>query len=93
MGTHPRVLCESYPMNTNMTGFRWFSKIFASMCFESALEGYWVRPHMQQGICYASMPGVRPQVHISTGSLQAGWLGRYENVQHCGGLSMVLLQP
>ena len=25
MGTHP--------MNTNMTGFRWFSKIFASQCF------------------------------------------------------------
>ena len=22
---------ESYPMNTNMTGFRWFSKIFASL--------------------------------------------------------------
>ena len=26
MGTHMRVLMESYPMNTNMTGFRWFSK-------------------------------------------------------------------
>ena len=26
MGTHLRVLCESYPMNANMTGFRWFSK-------------------------------------------------------------------
>ena len=26
MGTHPRVLSESHPMNTNMTGFRWFSK-------------------------------------------------------------------
>ena len=24
MGTHPRVLNESYPMNTNSTGFRWF---------------------------------------------------------------------
>ena len=24
MGTHLRVLTESYPMNTNMTGFRWF---------------------------------------------------------------------
>ena len=24
-GTHLRVLCESYPMNTNMTGFRRFS--------------------------------------------------------------------
>ena len=26
MGTHMRVLSERYPMNTNMTGFRWFSK-------------------------------------------------------------------
>ena len=31
MGTHPRVLSESYPMNTNMTGFRWFSNIFKSL--------------------------------------------------------------
>ena len=29
MGTHLKVLRESYPMNTNMAGFRWFSKIFA----------------------------------------------------------------
>ena len=28
MGTHPRILSESFLMNTNMTGFRWFSKIF-----------------------------------------------------------------
>ena len=26
MGTHPRILSESYPMNTNMTGFRCFQK-------------------------------------------------------------------
>ena len=31
MGTHMKVLSVSYPMNTNMTGFRWFSKIFASL--------------------------------------------------------------
>ena len=24
MGTHLRVLSKSYPMNTDMTGFRWF---------------------------------------------------------------------
>ena len=30
MGTHLRVLGESYPMNTNMTGLRLFSKIFAT---------------------------------------------------------------
>ena len=29
MGTHQRVLSK----NTNMTRFRWFSKIFASLCF------------------------------------------------------------
>ena len=26
MGTHLRVLSKSYLMNTNMTGFKWFSK-------------------------------------------------------------------
>ena len=31
-GTHPRVLNESFPMNTNKIGFRWLSKIFASIC-------------------------------------------------------------
>ena len=49
MGTHLKVLRKSYPMNTNMTGFRRFSIIFASLCFRrivvfwtkvaSALEG------------------------------------------------------
>ena len=34
MGTHLRVLSESYLMNTNMTRFRMFSKIFASCAFE-----------------------------------------------------------
>ena len=29
MGTHVKVLSESYPMLTKMTGFKWFSKIFA----------------------------------------------------------------
>ena len=33
MGTHLRVLSESYLMNTNMTGLRWSSKIFASLWF------------------------------------------------------------
>ena len=31
MGTHMRVLSESYPMNTNMTGFGWFSNFFAGV--------------------------------------------------------------
>ena len=33
MGTHLRVLREGYQMSTNMTGFRWFSKIFVFLCF------------------------------------------------------------
>ena len=31
MGTNLRVLSVSYPMNTTMTGFRYFSKISASL--------------------------------------------------------------
>ena len=27
MGTHLRACCEGYPMSTNMTGFRWFSRV------------------------------------------------------------------
>ena len=38
MGTHFRELSERYPMKTNMTGFRWFSKIDASKV-ASALKG------------------------------------------------------
>ena len=32
MGTHMKVLGESFPMNTNMTGFRCFSKLFVHLC-------------------------------------------------------------
>ena len=43
MGTHLRVLSESYPMNTNMTGFRWFTKKLRSCVLwsnvASALQG------------------------------------------------------
>ena len=44
MCTHLRELSKSFPMNINMTGFRWFWKIFASLCIctkvvASALEG------------------------------------------------------
>ena len=41
MGTYLRVLSESCPMNTNMTGFRWFSKIFASLCFGRKWPQHW----------------------------------------------------
>ena len=33
IGTHLIVLSESYPMNTDMAGFKWFSKIFVSLWF------------------------------------------------------------
>ena len=44
MGTHLRVLSESYPMNTNIVGFRCFSKekcvlVLWRMKAASALEG------------------------------------------------------
>ena len=44
MGTHLRVLSESFPMSTNVTGFRWFPQ--KNLCIlvlrtklASALEG------------------------------------------------------
>ena len=36
MGNHLRVLSESYLMNINMTGFRWFSNIFASSALDES---------------------------------------------------------
>ena len=40
MGTHPRALSESYPMDSNMTGFRGFSKFLVlGTKVASALEG------------------------------------------------------
>ena len=73
IGTHLRVLGESYPMNTNMTGFKWFSK---SLChcvldesslsmgrvFEKIFENH-LNPVMNVGIHwiafgeYSQMPG------------------------------------
>ena len=42
MGARLRVLSENYPLNTNMTGFRWSSKICVRVLWTkvaSALEG------------------------------------------------------
>ena len=45
MGTHLRVLSESYPLNTNMTGFRWFPKGLHSCALEeSSLSTGRVKP-------------------------------------------------
>ena len=40
MGTHLRVFSESYPINTNIIGFRWFLKIFRSVCLRSNMPQY-----------------------------------------------------
>ena len=49
LGTHLRVLDENYPMNTNMKGLRWFSKIFVSLFLVVVFVGnilYLVRPSL-----------------------------------------------
>ena len=38
MGTLLKVLSESNPMNTIMTEFRWFSKMFASLFFRQKIS-------------------------------------------------------
>ena len=38
LGTDLRVLSESYPMNTNITGFRWFSESVVSLCLEGEMN-------------------------------------------------------
>ena len=38
MGTHLKVLSESFPMNTNMTGFRGFSRYLDFLCFRQKLS-------------------------------------------------------
>ena len=37
MGTILKVLSKSYPMSTNMVGFRWFSKIFVHYAFDESI--------------------------------------------------------
>ena len=48
MGTHLRVLGESFPMSTNVTGFRWFSKLKALPCFVCSLSIGRVKPSMSK---------------------------------------------
>ena len=50
MGTHLWVFSESYPMNTNTTRFRWFSKICActwSNTYKDIMRNTWLRVAMQ----------------------------------------------
>ena len=64
MGTHLRVLRESYPVNTNMTGFRRFSKIFCILALwtkvASALEGicFGVRKYIYHSYSEISLTSV-----------------------------------
>ena len=50
MGTHLRVLSKSCQMNTNMTGFWCFSKIFESLYFgrKQPQHWWWAGPGEQQ---------------------------------------------
>ena len=47
MVTHQRVLGDSYSMNTNMTEFRWFLKIFVSLCFGLKKPWHWKELYKQ----------------------------------------------
>ena len=50
MGTYLIALSESFLMNTNMTGFRWFSEIFAFLYLhESSLSIVRVNPMLLRG--------------------------------------------
>ena len=42
MGTHLGVLSEGFSVNTNMTGFIWFSKSFESFCSGWAFLKSWL---------------------------------------------------
>ena len=67
-GIHLSVLIERYPINTNMTRFGWFSKLFASFYFgrkvASALRGLRINNEKFQ-VSYF-LPGV--------------WLGRSQHI-------------
>ena len=71
MGTHLRVLMESYPMNTNMTGLKWFTKNLCVIVLwtkvASALEGLRVILYSNTGnTLYLLARGYR-------GSITSGW--------------------
>ena len=90
MGTHLRVLSESYPTNTNMTGFRWFSKISAFLCFaKSSLSMGRVKESSNsiKGSVSRKLAGVWPDQDLNLGpsATEAGalpiWAIRLDNSQ------------
>ena len=53
MGTHLKVLSESYTMNTDMTGFRWFSEFSCDCVWTkevSVLEGLTVEQDLRNAL-------------------------------------------
>ena len=68
MGTHLRALRESYPMNTNMTGFRCFSKIFAFLRFGQvillAVLTWWIFPRRVPRTQAAVLLGRSPEILV-----------------------------
>ena len=61
MGTRLRALSESCPINTNFTGFRWFSKnLFVLVLWEKvapALEGLTLEFKGQISLAFLGMNG------------------------------------
>ena len=60
MGIHLRVPRESYPMNTNMIGFRWFSKIFCVhvLWTKVASAFYLIKSSTNGGLLYLIASGI-----------------------------------
>ena len=50
IGNHLRVLSDCFSMNANMTGIRWISKIFWSLCF-----GWKYPQHTEQDIMWIAV--------------------------------------
>ena len=58
------VLSKSYPMKTNMTGFRWFSKIFKVLVLSSLSIGR-VNPLMPGGWMSLCEVSSRSRIHLN----------------------------
>ena len=62
MGTHLRVLNESYPMNTNMIGLRWFSFFFLRPCAldegSHSIGRVKVYPYVLAHVCASVVSGI-----------------------------------
>ena len=80
MGTHPIVLSESYSMNTNMTGFGWFSKIFSIFLLWTKVAS------VLEGSTFSYLERVQNLTHMDKSWWQCNkprniWLKIVDNVQ------------